>query len=232
VFHYENENSLIFDSDITDHWVENNTTIQDHIGFKPITITVQGFIGELNDVVPDLEVFRIAKLLSEKLFALSAYIPAVSITALQAYNAAFQAYQIANNTANNVVTTWNTITNQNNNNEPQNLQQKMFAALYGYYSNRTLFTVQTPWQKFDDMAIKTVKAIQSGDSRTTSEFEVTFKQIRKAETKLTPGFNSGNIEAKNTQGRLSAQSSKTVNLGTSTPPETSFTFTEGLGNIA
>lgn len=41
------DDSVNFQSQITDNWVENNTAIHDHIAISPITITMQGFIGEL-----------------------------------------------------------------------------------------------------------------------------------------------------------------------------------------
>src|SRR5579863_4903278 len=52
LFHYEAENTAQLQSDITDHFIEDNTAIQDQIALKPEKITVHGFIGELNDVFP------------------------------------------------------------------------------------------------------------------------------------------------------------------------------------
>ena len=52
LFHIEGENNGVFESDITDHYIEDNTTIVDQIGLRPEVITVTGFIGELNDVLP------------------------------------------------------------------------------------------------------------------------------------------------------------------------------------
>lgn len=41
------DDTITFQSQITDNWVENNTAIQDHITISPVTITMRGFIGEL-----------------------------------------------------------------------------------------------------------------------------------------------------------------------------------------
>lgn len=41
------DDTITFQSQITDNWVENNTAIQDHIAISPVTITMRGFIGEL-----------------------------------------------------------------------------------------------------------------------------------------------------------------------------------------
>src|SRR6185312_8744514 len=52
LFHYEGEQTASLESDITDHYIENNTAIQDQIALKPVIITTHGFIGELNDIPP------------------------------------------------------------------------------------------------------------------------------------------------------------------------------------
>src|SRR5260221_4663943 len=46
IFDYEGEQSLSLEADITDHFIEDNTSIQDHIALKPVRITTHGFIGE------------------------------------------------------------------------------------------------------------------------------------------------------------------------------------------
>src|SRR5271163_4191719 len=52
LFHTEGENVAHLQSDITDHFIEDNTAINDQIALKPEMVTVHGFIGELNDVFP------------------------------------------------------------------------------------------------------------------------------------------------------------------------------------
>lgn len=41
------DDTVNFQSQITDNWVENNTSIQDHIAVSPVTITMRGLCGEL-----------------------------------------------------------------------------------------------------------------------------------------------------------------------------------------
>lgn len=41
------DDSVSFQSQITDNWVENNTAIHDHIAISPVTITMRGLVGEL-----------------------------------------------------------------------------------------------------------------------------------------------------------------------------------------
>ena len=46
-FHTVTDDTVNFQSNITDNWVENNTAIQDHIAISPVTITMRGLVGEL-----------------------------------------------------------------------------------------------------------------------------------------------------------------------------------------
>lgn len=208
VFHYEGENVAAMESDITDHWVENNSSMEDHIGLKPETITVHGFIGELNDVPPPA--LNLVHMVSQTLVPIGAFTPQLSITAQQRYNEALYAYQTIQKAANAAVGAFGLITMENNEpipgtdnvfrvglGTPQNLQQKMFQQLYGYWYKRTLFNVQTPWVILTNMAIKSLRAIQDSETRMITDFEITFKKIRYASTATEAGGLSAIGQAKN-----------------------------------
>ncbi len=223
LFDYEGEQSAQLESDITDHYIEDNTAIQDQITLKPVVISTHGFIGELNDIAP--AVLAPVKAIADKLTIVSAYTPALSASALIAYNTAFQLYQVAQNAINSSVAAWSSIngtggesvisgssTNPISLAPNQNKQQKAFQQLYGYWQNRTLFTVQTPWAVFQNMAIKSMRPIQDSETRFITNFEMSFKQIRFAETQTV----SGTIGT-NQQGRASLQAAGITDLGTSTP---------------
>lgn len=251
IFHYEGEQSIMCNSDITDHFIEDNTSIQDQIALKPVEITTQGYIGELNDVAP----FGLQTLqqVSNSLLLISAYQPDISTTAIIAYNEAFQAYQVAQNAAASSVSAWSSISgtggtavftgnqasdlasiNQNNIYSPsvlqafgvssQNKQQVAFQWWYGAWISRTQFTLQTPWAVFRNMAIKSLHPIQNAETRMITNFEVTFKQIRTASSSILPPQNAIS------QGQLASQSSPIQNNGTSTPaPGPS--LTTGIGMV-
>jgi len=221
LFHYEGEQAVAIDSDITDHYIEDNSAIQDQISIRPITITTHGFIGELNDVAPyGLQTLKTA---ANKLTGISAYAPQVSIAAQIAYNEALLAYQVAAGAVNAGVAAVSSISNaiSGSNGQTtvdaeghisegsvQSKQQQIFSQFYGYWVDRTLFSVQTPWCVFQNMAIKSLRAIQDADTRMITDFEVQFKQIRVAQTALegTPV---------SLAGRASAQASKLKNNGAS-----------------
>lgn len=236
-FHYEGENVATLESDITDHYIEDNSAVEDMIAKRPIIVQTQGYIGELNDVAPKLEV-SLSKMKS-KLITISAYTPQLSITALDAYNQAFAAYQTAMNIKNNDISKWSTINEEEFNRAafldevsvgPQGLrtlkyqtkQQVAFQTFYGYWNSRTLFTVQTPWAIFKNMAILSMRATQDANDRTTSNFELRFKAIRKASTAYTEVSQNKGFEYENTNsaGRNFDQGALEKDLGTETPIQT------------
>lgn len=220
LFHYEGEQTTTIQSDITDHYIEDNTAIQDQIALKPLEITTHGFIGELNNVTPP--VLAPLQTAANKLTIVSAYVPVLSATAIIAYDEAFAAYQLASNAANSSVSAWSSIAGNNSTNQTK--QQVYFQQFYGYWSSRTLFTVQTPWGVFKDMAIKSLRAIQDSETRMITDFEVSFKMIRTASTATTPGLASVQ------QGRAAIQSASPVQQGSVTPQPASTTLGSQLSN--
>lgn len=194
LFHYEGEQTATLASDITDHFIETNTAIQDQIALKPTVITTHGFIGELNNVPPfPLAILQEA---TNTLSTIGAYVPALTIAAQNAYNSAFAAYQLSQSATNSAVSAISSIGGNNGESvigsvngtiqavSNQNRQQTYFQLFYGYWQSRTLFTIQTPWAIFQDMAILNLRAIQGAEDRTMTDFEVSFKQLNFASTAL------------------------------------------------
>lgn len=213
VFDYEGEQTLKFSSDITDYQIEDNTPVEDQIALKPIKITTKGFVSELNDIPPDflLPVRDIA----QKLTVISAYAPAVSATALIAYNEALFAYQTAMSIANSAVSAWSSI---NGGVSPsildyfpnQSKQQIACGLFVGYWRQRTRFIVQTPWGIFDDMVIEDLHPIQSEDTQSYTTFEITFKQIITIKSAIADDIN-------NSQGRKSTNAAPLVGSNPTSP---------------
>lgn len=208
VFNYEGEQKVTLQSDITDHFVEDNTAIQDQIALKPEIIQTAGFIGELNDILP--KALKPLKTAADKLTTVVAYTPQLTETALIALNQARFLYQVGSQAIDAGVAAFSSLTGSEN--KIQTKQAAMFQQFYGYFRKRTLFTVQTPWAIFTDCAILSVDAVQDAETRVISEFRVTFKKIRFAQTET-----RGVTWAENFSGRASSQASGLVDMGSTTP---------------
>lgn len=216
LFHYEGEQTITLDSDITDHFIEDNTAIQDQIALRPVVITTHGFIGELNNIPP--KALGLLQQASNVLTDLGSYVPGLSVTAQIAYNQAFAAYQLASSAVNAGVSAWSSLTGdggesvisasgQLTKSSNQNKQQTMFQQLYAYRQNRTLFTVQTPWAIFQNMAILHLRPVQDEATRMITDFDLSFKQINVASTALVGGILQS-------IGRAATQGASVVNQGT------------------
>lgn len=215
LFHYEGEQSVNLKSDITDHFIEDNTAIQDQIALRPPIVTTHGFIGELNNVPP--KGLAAIKAVADKLTILGAYTPALTLSALIIYNEAFFLYQIGAAAVNSAVAAWSSLSGTAGQTvingqgiaveANQNRQQVAFQLFYGYWVNRVLFTVQTPWAVFQDMAIDSLTPIQDAETDVITEFRLSFKQLRFAKTTF--------VRA-SVQGRLGSQSATLTDLGTQT----------------
>lgn len=240
LFHYEGEQSFSVESDITDHYIENNTAIQDQIALKPEIVTTTGFIGELNDLLPG--VLRSLTPMVDTLTVISAYAPAQSTTALNQFNRAAQLYDNASKIAQSAVAAYSSLSSAFSDEDTgqqigntgvftagsaliQNKQQQMFQQLYGYWSNRTLFNIQTPWAIITDMAIQSIKAVQDADNRMASAFNVTFKKIRTASTTLEKGGLGSQLA-----GRAGIQGAANSVLGTSAG-ESGFSLGGAIQNV-
>lgn len=224
VFHYEGEQTGVFKSDITDHYVEDNTAIQDQIALHPEMITTHGFIGEVNDLAPNAT-FQALQQALNNLIAIGSYTPALSTTALNAYNESVFLYDTAANAANSAISAWASLTGgggetviDGNGIEfipaVQTKQQIIFQQLYGYWKGRILFTIQTPWAVFQNMAIDTLRVVQDAETNVISDFELTFKLIRFADTL------DGIPMSSNSQIPLAYQSAGSTNASSNLTPST------------
>ena len=179
VFDIISNEEVSFDSDITDHYVEDNTVIQDHVALKPEIVTVRGFVGELTQLFPNQLLEVISKV--QRLAVLAIYQPTFApqstekntsivdkaLSVVSAVELAQSAYDIFadKNTA-------------------ANRQQIAFNFFYSMWLSRQFFTVETPYKIFSDMVIQSVRIIQDEATNQMSDFVITFKKIRMASTEF------------------------------------------------
>lgn len=64
----------------------------------------------------------------------------------------------------------------------QTRQQSAFLYFYALFKARSLFSIETPWGIWTNMAILSLRAEQREDTKDATDFTITFKKIRTAET--------------------------------------------------
>lgn len=192
VFDYREEDSEDLTSDITDHFTEANISVQDQIARRPVRATLHGFKGELSDSKEGIAA-EIA-LIASQLTAFAPYAPALTAAALQAYNQAQQLYNVAASAVATISQAFHFLSGE----ESPNKQQQAFRYFKKHWENASLFTVQTPWESLENMAIESLHAIQGAESNTISDFKITFKQMNFASTLASTSTIQG-------QGRYTAQ---------------------------
>jgi len=211
VFDVVEDEEVSFESDITDHYVEDNKAIQDHVALRPERFTVRGFVGELSQLFPSPLLAIVTKV--QRLAVLTAYIPTLTNQATQ------KSTKVANENIQKLTPIENA---QNlydifsNKNTTATKQQQAFNFFYSMYTSRQFFIVETPYNIFDNTVIESMKIVQGGETNLISDFSITFKKIRVAETQFLPTQNVFN-------GRSEAMASSVVDKGKSQgqPAETS-----------
>lgn len=181
VFDICDDETIELDADITDHYVENGTAVQDHIALRPERVTVRGLVGEYRHIVDGSQT-KLQKA-TKKLTTLASYLPPLS----DAASAIYKGLKGKNESANlSLLGSFNNLANTGldlykaykNVNIPQTEQQKAYIYFEALRNNRSLFTIQTPFRYYTDMAVESLRVTQGAFSRDQSDFEVSFKKIR------------------------------------------------------
>lgn len=170
-------------ADITDHYTENNSFLNDHIIIKPIEITLTGYIGEL--------VFRPNPTLINSILA-----GAVSFSMMANFISNYTPSQMAKiEKINNIVTanvsnvalitqqTINVVTKLRGEGFQKTKQEIAYTELKSMMIKKQFLTVQTPWQYFDNLVIKELSFSQDESSNDYSDISITLKEIRISEVK-------------------------------------------------
>ena len=181
LFDTRGEEEANLESDITDNWIEDNTAMQDHIGLKPMTITLRGYVGELtNKVDPDLnqllQVDPESKIPNLTLAGVNPFLPKLTTQAQYIVNRAAEVYGIykkADKSVKRIEEKMARIPTS-----APTRQQQVFNKLKELWADRSLSDIYTPYGVFGNMAILSLNARQDEETRDISEFSVTFKQIR------------------------------------------------------
>lgn len=181
VFDVEGETSVNLNSEITDHYLEDNSPVQDHIAIRPKRIVLKRFVGELVYKQDDSLTTNIQNVV-QKLTAISSFLPTLSKAATQIYNLKSKDLSFASLKSAFTSTTVNQLTDYyafaKNLFAQDSAQVRAYTYLKALQEARILVSVQTPFEFLNNMAIESVVAVQSENSKYIGDFSITMKQIR------------------------------------------------------
>ncbi len=163
------------ESDIPDHYVEDNTPVQDQIALRPEIVTVSAEVAELVRSVP---ANQSVSGVSNPLPLIEGLSPELAPGAEEQQ----EAFELVAQEETAGVTSAQTLYGYYTAHSPQQLNQTKQSVVYGYiyqlWKGRQMFSVETPWGFFNNMAILSVSVRQNERTRVVSEFTITFKKIR------------------------------------------------------
>lgn len=206
VFDVEGATNVQLSSEITDHYTETNSAIQDHIALRPKRVTLGSYVGELVDRRDESTDSALQDTV-RKLTVIDSYLPALSKAATQAKQLldAEQADLSFNNILNTATDIWALTRNLN---PPIPRQQQAYMFFKALRDTKQLVSVQTPFEFMTNMAVETIVANQGEGTRWISDFSITLKEIRTVSVRNVP-FDF----VKNYQGATAQQRADVSNGG-------------------
>lgn len=198
--------TISFQSDVTDNYTESNVSYQDHITMKPIIYTVEGEVGELvwykNDSLESL-----LGGVEAKLTTLTTFLPSVSKKMYSVMDKATKVINLVDSVDNFV----SRILQLESADETDTKQRKIYHHLWLLWQARTPINITTPWRKLQNYVITNVEFSQLSSTRDKTRVRISFKEFRQTSLKDTTSFN-----IKKYQSRAFLQKEEPVTLGTTT----------------
>lgn len=178
-----------YTANITDHYTEDNTAIQDHIALDPVRITLTGKVAEL--VYTKTQQLTFLSAVIDRLAPLGVMSPQQQLQAQKAISTANQTLSAIDT----LKKTFNNLSDVFSNEPSKNAQQTAFAKIEQMFLGRALISVETPWKTYTNMAIESFSADQDSESVMESTFTISFKQVRYIGTTVNLGSLIGRIAA-------------------------------------
>ncbi len=180
-FDFYDSDEFELDVEASDHWAEDNSSIEDHAAVSPIRGTLSGFVGEYVVPNPNSGLSGALRQLQQKMSTVNAYAGKYTPGTVQSIVGKVAG---AISTGQNYVNEVSQYAQQ-----AQNLlgifsptsatrQQKALAILAAAALSRQTFTLNLPWVQIQNVMITKVRATQGGETASKSEFSVSVQQIR------------------------------------------------------
>jgi hypothetical protein len=181
LFDVRGNDEVTLESEATDHFLEDNTAVQDHIAMRPAMITLKGYMGQVKDTTQNFLAGVLGNI--QSLGDIGGLAPGFSQQAAQAYSKIESVTSQVNNVlsqASNIAQIFKLRSTT------QTPTQMAFQFFENIRKNNILCTVETPFKVYTNMIVVRLGAIEREESNTISDFSVTFKEIRTVSAAVTP----------------------------------------------
>lgn len=183
LFDIPDQDQISLNWNITDHFTESNSFLNDHKQKDPRIVTLTGFIGELvfekaDGIEGDIQA------LSNRLETVEAYLGDGTPGAVQNAQRVLQQAQSAVSAINQTLDKVGNIAGFFSGDGPEETLQQLAYKNLASLGDEVFMSVLTPWAFFDDMSIIGLSFSQNGETDQITDISVTLKQIRVSDTKM------------------------------------------------
>lgn len=171
------EQTLTYTSDVTDHYSESNSAIQDNISKPPAVYNIKGYVGELyyyNEPSQQGEL----QFLTSKLTPIATFLPSQSVGLRQAQDTFLRVAQITDTVDN----FWKRALELS---PTQNHQQQVYNALKTLRDERIPINVTSPWNDLKGFIIIELTFSQNSTTREMTEINITLKEYKQVSNQIT-----------------------------------------------
>lgn len=177
VFDIEGETNASISAEITDHYVEDNTAIQDHIAIRPLKIHLRGYVGELT-YKQTAGFSAVINAIQSRLTSVPAYLGPLTPGGIKNVQRALTKVTSVINQANQIYNKTKNIYGFFANSNPHpTKQEKAFSHFMASMNSRTAMVITTPYGTFDNMIIENVAMIQDESTKSWSDISIILKQL-------------------------------------------------------
>lgn len=182
LFDVQKDQVLTHTAEMSEHYTEQGSFLNDTRILKPAQIVLNGFIGELVYRAPQPGSAEYAlQQAQSKLLAVNAYLGPLTQGATQKLAAVYaQASYVYDQIGAIAKRAKNVLDYFSGDEAVMNEQQKAYVKLYTLYATGQLVEVQTPWRFFPKMQIVNIVARQDETTTDYTDFSITLQEYRTA----------------------------------------------------
>ena len=214
VFDYEGEGTAKIQAEISDHYLEDNSAVNDHMAIKPLRLVLSGFNGELVDEGTGTGPIAALNALQNRLTVVPAYLGKYTPAGIGKVQGVLKkATDIAHTVDQTLKKVSNLASFFLDSNPARTATQIAFLDIYARMLSKQIMVVDGPFGAFPNMVVENATMIQDETTKDWVDIIVTLKQLRFVTTNFDQS--NKNLNA-NTMGRTPTKNGGST-VGTKVP---------------